>query len=191
VLILPRRRFAVSLTALILLPVTCFTVVAQKLPTVAVLATGGTIASKHDSSKGGYLPALSAGDLVSAAPGIARIALVQAEQISNIPSPDITSEIWVRLAGRVNELLAKPEIREVVITHGTDTLEETAYFLDLTTASTKPVILVGAQRPASDADSDGPRNLLDAIRVAVDPEAVGKGGMVVMNGQIHCGLELR
>ena len=84
----------------------------------------------------------------------------------------------------MNELLAKPEIVGIVVTHGTDTLEETAYFLDLTTVSAKPVILVGAQRPASDSDADGPRNLLDAIRVAIAPEATSKGVMVVMNGQI-------
>ena len=173
-----------------LVSVTCFTAVAQKLPTVAVLATGGTIASKQDPGKGGYAPALSGADLVSAVPAIRRIAQIQAEQISNIPSQDITPEIWIRLAARVNELLAKTEVRGVVVTHGTSTLEETAYFLDLTTTSTKPVILVGAQRPASDPDSDGPRNLLDAIRVAVDPEAIGKGAMVVMNGQIHAARDV-
>jgi L-asparaginase len=112
------------------------------------------------------------------------------EQISNIASDDITPEIWVRLAGRVNDLLAKAEIRGVVVTHGTDTLEETAYFLDLTMISTKPVILVGAQRPASDPDSDGPRNLLDAVRVAVASEAADKGAMVVMNGQINAARDV-
>jgi L-asparaginase len=146
------------LTTAILLLTTCHTVVAQKLPTIAVLSTGGTIASKQDPAKGGYLPALSGEDLVSAVPAIKKIAQIQVEQISNISSSDITPEIWVRLAGRVNELLARAEIAGVVVTHGTDTLEETAYFLDLTTASMKPVVLVGAQRPASDPDSDGPRN---------------------------------
>jgi L-asparaginase len=174
-----------NLTAAILLLTTCLTTVAQKLPTVAVLATGGTIASKHDPAKGGYSPALSGEDLISAVPAIRKIAQIQVEQISNIGSQDMTPEIWVRLAGRVNELLARPEIAGIVVTHGTDTLEETAYFLDLTTISTKPVILVGAQRPASDPDSDGPRNLLDAVRVAIASEAVGKGVMVVMNGQIN------
>jgi L-asparaginase len=164
--------------------------IAQKLPTVAVLSTGGTIASKHDPLKGGYLPALSGEDLVAAVPGIKKIAQIQVEQISNISSSDMTPEIWVRLAARVNELLAKPEIAGIVVTHGTNTLEETAYFLDLTTASAKPVILVGAERPASDSDSDGPRNLLDAIRVAIAPEAPGKGVMVVMNGQINAARDV-
>src|SRR3984893_612038 len=160
-----------NLATLILLLTKCLTAVAQKLPTVAVLSTGGTIASKQDPAKGGYAPALSGEDLVSAVPAIKNFAQIQVEQISNIPSSAMTPEIWVRLTGRVNELLAKPEIAGIVVTHGTDTLEETAYFLDLTTIGVKPVILVGAQRPASDPDSDGPRNLLDAVRVAIAPEA--------------------
>ena len=179
-----------NLTTVSLLFATCLTVVAQKLPTVAVLSTGGTIASKQDPAKGGYVPALSGEDLVSAVPAIKKMAQVQVEQISNIVSNDMTPEIWVRLAGRVNEVLAKPEIAGIVVTHGTDTLEETAYFLDLATISTKPVIMVGAQRPASDPDSDGPRNLFDAVRVAVASEAVSKGVMVVMNGQINAARDV-
>jgi L-asparaginase len=168
----------------------CFCALAQELPKVAVLSTGGTIASKQDRVKGGYVPALSGEDLIAAVPAVKKIAQIQVEQISNIPSLDITPEIWVRLARRVNELLANPEIAGIVVTHGTSTLEETAYFLDLTTMSNKPVILVGAQRPASDPDSDGPRNLLDAIRVAIAPEAVNKGVMVVMNGQINAARDV-
>jgi len=170
--------------SLLLLLMMCVCAFGQELPKVVVLSTGGTIATKQDPVKGGYVPALSGEDLVAAVPAIKKIAQIQVEQISNIPSPEMTPEIWLRLAGRVNELLAKPEIVGIVVTHGTDTLEETAYFLDLTTVSVKPVILVGAQRPASDSDSDGPRNLLDAIRVAITPEATSQGVMVVMNGQI-------
>ena len=174
----------------LLLLMTCFTSAAQELPTVAVLATGGTIASRHDAAKGGYVATLTGEDLIAAVPGIKQIAKIQVEQFSNIPSDDMTAEIWVRLAGRVNELLAKPEIAGVVVTHGTDTLEETAYFLDLTAVGGKPVILVGAQRPASDPDADGPRNLLGAVRVAVTPEASGKGALVVMNGQINAARDV-
>ena len=189
-MILSHSCLLLNLITVTLLLTTCLTAIAQKLPTVAVLSTGGTIASKQDPAKGGYVPALSGEDLVSAVPAIKKIAQIQVEQISNIASPDMTPEIWVRLAGRVNELLAKPEITGIVVTHGTDTLEETAYFLDLTTISTKPVILVGAQRPASDPDSDGPRNLISAIRVAIASEAVGKGAMVVMNGQINAARDV-
>ena len=176
--------------AILFLFILCPRADAQKLPTVAILSTGGTIASKQDPLKGGYLPALSGEDLVAAVPAIKAIARIEVEQISNISSSDVTPEIWIRLAARVNELLRKPEIAGIVVTHGTNTLEETAYFLDLTTMSSKPVILVGAERPASDSDSDGPRNLLNAIRVAISPEAVGKGVMVVMNGQINAARDV-
>jgi L-asparaginase len=176
--------------ATLILLATCLCAVAQKLPTVAILSTGGTIASKQDQAKGGYVPALSGEDLVAAVPAVRKIAQIQVEQIANLPSQDITPEIWNRLAGRVNELLARSEIAGIVITHGTNTLEETAYFLDLTTVSPKPVIVVGAQRPASDPDSDGPRNLLGAVRVAIAPEAVSKGVMVVMNGQINAARDV-
>jgi L-asparaginase len=181
---------AASLLRFVLLMTTCYSAVAQKLPTVALLSTGGTIASKQDPVKGGYVPALSGEDLVSAVPAIKKIAQIEVEQVSNISSSDMTPEIWIHLAGRVQELLAKPEITGVVITHGTNTLEETAFLLDLTTTSTKPVILVGAQRPASDPDSDGPRNLLNAVRVAVSSEALNKGVMVVMNGQINAARDV-
>jgi L-asparaginase len=174
----------ISFLLLLLMMSVC--AVAQELPKVAVLSTGGTIASKQDPVKGGYVPALSGEELVAAVPAIKNIAQIQVEQISNIPSPDMTPEIWLRLAGRVNELLARPEIVGIVVTHGTDTLEETAYFL--ATVIVKPVILVGAQRPAS--DSDGPRNLLDAIRVAIAPEAASKGVMVVMNGQVSAARDV-
>jgi len=172
--------FATSLGATI-----CSAANDGQLPVVAVLSTGGTIASKQNPLKGGYETALTGEDLVAAVPAIRKLAQIRVEQISNISSSDITPEIWMRLARRVNELLAMPNISGVVVTHGTNTLEETAYFLDLTATGSKPVILVGAQRPASDSDSDGPRNLLDAIRVAVSPEAMNKGTLVVMNGQIN------
>lgn len=185
-----QRTPLVMISSLLLLQMMSVCAAAQELPKVAVLSTGGTIASKQDPVKGGYVPALSGEELVAAVPAIKKIAQIQAEQISNIRSPDMTPEIWLRLAGRVNELLAKPEIVGIVVTHGTDTLEETAYFLDLTTVGVKPVILVGAQRPASDQDSDGPRNLLDAVRVAIAPEAASKGVMVVMNGQISAARDV-
>jgi L-asparaginase len=162
----------------------------QTLPTVALLSTGGTIAGRFDPVKGGYVLALSGEDLVAAVPAIRNIAQIQVEQFSNLPSPEMTPQIWIRLSGRVNELLAKPEIVGIVVTHGTDTLEETAYFLDLTMTSTNPVILVGAQRPASDPDSDGPRNLLDSVRVAVTPDAIRMGVLVVMNGQINAARDV-
>ena len=98
--------------------------------------------------------------------------------------------VWLQLLERANAVLADPAVAGIVITHGTDTLEETAYFMDLTVGSQKPVIAVGSQRAASLADSDGPRNLLNAVRVAVSSEAVGMGTLVVMNGQINAAREV-
>ena len=163
---------------------------AQALPRVVVLATGGTIASAYDSSKGGFVPALSGADLVASNPALAAVARLEVEQIANVASTDMTSEIWRTLTRRASARLAEADVAGVVVTHGTDTLEETAYFLDLTVASDKPVIVVGAQRAASERDSDGPRNLLDAVRVAVSPEAVGKGTLVVMNGRIDAARDV-
>lgn len=163
---------------------------AETLPAVTVLATGGTIASKHDTAKGGYEPALTGEDLVAAVPHLKKLARINVEQISNISSSDITPAIWLRLVWRINELLAKPDLAAVVVTHGTNTLEETAFFLDLTIKNKKPVVIVGAQRPASDPDSDGPRNLTDAVRVAVAPEAAGMGSLVVMNGHIDAARDV-
>ena len=163
---------------------------AQNLPAVVVLATGGTIASRQNITQGTSMPSLSGEELVNAVPALRKVARVRSEQIASVGSRDMTPAIWVRLAARANELLAQPDVAGIVVTHGTDTLEETAYFLDLTIAGNKPVVLVASQRPASDSDSDGPRNLLDAVRVAVSPEAVGKGVLVVLNGQINAARDV-
>ena len=171
------HRFVLLLA---LAPVMC----AQNLPSVVVLATGGTIASRSSQ------PSLSGDQLVDAVPALRKIARVRSEQIANVGSRDMTPAIWLKLAARANELLEQPDVTGIVITHGTDTLEETAYFLDLTVAGNKPVVFVASQRPASDPDSDGPRNLLDAVRVAASPEAVGKGVMVVLNGQINAARDV-
>ena len=167
-------------------PVVC----AQNLPAVVVLATGGTIASRQNITQGTSMPSLSGDQLVDAVPALKKVARVRSEQIANVGSRDMTPALWVRIAARANELLAQPDVAGIVITHGTDTLEETAYFLDLTIASSKPVVVVASQRPASDPDSDGPRNLLDAVRVAVSPEAAGKGVLVVLNGQINAARDV-
>jgi L-asparaginase len=177
--------------AIVLLLLTASNLRAQPaLPRVVVLATGGTIASRFDTAIGALAPAATGADLVKAVPGLDTIARVDVEQIANIGSYDMTPEIWLRLMQRTNELLRGPDVAGVVVTHGTDTLEETAYFLDLTVTSSKPVILVGAQRASSYFDTDGPRNLLNAVRVAVSPEAVGRGTLVVMNGQINAAREV-
>jgi L-asparaginase len=146
--------------------------VAQGLPRVVILTTGGTIASKQDPAKGGIVnPVLTGADLVDAVPDLSKVARIDVEEVSNIASPDLTPQIWRKLAARTDAILAEPGVSGVVVTHGTDTMEETAYFLDLTVTSSKPVVLVGAQRAASYFDSDGPRNLLNAVRVAVSEDS--------------------
>ncbi len=160
------------------------------LPRVVVLATGGTIAGQTDPATGALEAQLSGEDIVASVPGLSEVARVSAEQIANVGSRDMTPEIWRTLANRTNELLASPEITGVVVTHGTDTLEETAYFLDLAVTSEKPVIVVGAQRAPTYFDTDGPRNMLNAVRVAVSEEAIGMGTLVVMNGQINAARDV-
>ena len=183
------RPFRILLLALAVTLAVC-TAQAQQLPRVVVLATGGTIASKFDAAAGGLVPALTGADLVQAVPELSSLARVEVEQVVNVSSSNMTPEVWLKLSQRMNAALAQADVAGVVVTHGTDTLEETAYFLDLTVTSPKPVIIVGAQLAASYYDSDGRRNLLNAVRVAVSPEAVGKGAMVVMNGQINAAREV-
>jgi L-asparaginase len=161
-----------------------------ELPRVVVLATGGTIASTYDEEIGALRAALTGDEIVSAVEGLSDIARVSVEQIANVNSRDMTPAIWLELARRANALLAEADVAGIVVTHGTDTLEETAYFLDLTVTSEKPVVVVGAQRAPTMYDTDGPRNMLDAVRVAISEEAVGMGTMVVMNGQINAAREV-
>lgn len=135
--------------------------------------------------------ALLGTELVDAVPEIRQYANVHVEQITNIGSPDITLEHWLTLARRINAIFAQePDTDGVVVTHGTATLEETAYFLNLTVMDARPVVLVGAQRPATAISADGPLNLVNAIRVAACAQARGKGALVVMNEEINCARDV-
>ncbi|HSG08850.1 MAG TPA: asparaginase [Longimicrobiales bacterium] len=163
---------------------------AQELPTVVVLSTGGTIASVYDPAQGGFVAALTGEALVRAVPGLDTLARVEVVQVANVGSTDMTPALWLDVSRRADTALARTDVAGVVVTHGTDTLEETAFFLDLTVASEKPVIVVGAQRAASEPDADGPRNLRDAIRTAVAPASRGMGTLVVLNGEIHAAREV-
>jgi len=158
-------------------------------PVVVVLATGGTIAGAGDED--GYEPAvLPVGRLLAAVPQLAKVARVRAEQIARIGSQDMDDALWLALARRVREHLGSPDVHGVVVTHGTDTMEETAYFLNLVVDSEKPVVLTGAMRPATSLSADGPLNLYNAVAVAADPEAVDRGVMVVINDEIHAAREV-
>lgn len=158
---------------------------------IKILATGGTIAGVANSvtdTTNYAAGTLGIDKLLDAVPEIKNFAEVSGEQICNIDSKDITEKIWLKLANRINELLA--DVDGIVITHGTDTLEETAYFLNLTVHSDKPVVLTGAMRPATAISADGAMNLLNAVRVAVSQNSVGKGVLVVMNDEIHAAREV-
>jgi L-asparaginase len=158
-------------------------------PIVYVLSTGGTIAGSGSSSTdlSNYKPGAILGDqLVKAVPQIAQIADVRVEQIVNVRSSDLTIENWLMLAKRIQAIITEtPAVSGFVITSGTNTLEETAYFLNLTVRSDKPVVLVGAMRPATAISADGPLNLLNAVRTAIAPESRGKGGLIVLNDEIN------
>jgi L-asparaginase len=159
----------------------------QNLPRIIVLSTGGTIAGQQpNTDKAGYLPGkIPIGELLKNIPSISQKAIVQGEQIASIGSYDMTVDIWIKLARRINEIFARHEADGIVITHGTDTQEETAYFLNLTVQSDKPVVLTGSMRPSTAVSADGAKNLYDAIIVASDVSSKGKGVMVSFNESIY------
>lgn len=161
-------------------------VVMANKPSIRILATGGTIAGAGASASEAAYTAGKVGidQLLNAVPDIHQLASVEGEQLAKIGSQDMNDEIWLLLAQRINQLLADSEVDGIVITHGTDTMEETAYFLNLTVKSDKPVVLVGAMRPSTSLSADGPMNLLNAVALAASKEAKGKGVMILMNGQI-------
>src|SRR5882762_8156368 len=134
------------------------------LPVVRLIATGGTIAMKIDPVKKAPVPAISGDDLVATVPEIAQVAHMEVENLANVPSAYMDPDRWVQLHKSVAQALARPEVAGVIVSHGTDTLEETGWFLDLTVDSSKPIVLIGAQRNASERDFDGPRNLFNAAR---------------------------
>jgi L-asparaginase len=160
-----------------------------ELPLVVVLSTGGTIAGRGGSTTS--LSEYKAGtilgsELVEAVPEIKQYAQVRVEQVVNVASANISIAVWLKLAARINQIFGEDsKVAGVVVTHGTSTLEETAYFLHLTVKHDKPVVVVGSMRPATAISADGPLNLLNAIRVAAAPVARGKGALVVMNDEIN------
>jgi L-asparaginase len=165
--------------------------VTQALPKIKVLATGGTIAGAQTTqADAGYKSgAFSVDDLIKAVPQLKNIAELSGEQVANIGSQTMNHEVWLKLAARCNQLLQQSDVDGVVITHGTDTMEETGYFLSLVVKSDKPVVLVGSMRPATAISADGPINLYNAVALAGNPEAKGRGPLVVLNDTIHYARE--
>jgi L-asparaginase len=184
---------ALALGAASVNPLDCFgqadrgTPATSNLPRVTILATGGTIAGKASgTSDVGYTSGqVTAEELIAAVPGMEKLATLSAEQISNIGSQDMNDEVWLTLAKRINELFSKNQADGVVITHGTDTMEETAFFLEQVVASDKPVVLVGSMRPSTAVSADGPANLYAAVKLAASKEAQERGALIVLNETIH------
>lgn len=201
-MIVLRRRSALATMGLALLGVLPLPAAAQQTatvgmakPKVLIIATGGTIAGAQQApgTLGAYRAgSLSAEQIVASVPELTRFADIETEQFSNVASTAITPAQWLALSKRINTVLRdRKDVAGVVVTHGTDRLEETSFFLYLTVRSDKPVVVVGAQRPATGISPDGPINLLSAVRTVVTPEAVGKGVMVVMDDRILSARESR
>ncbi len=159
----------------------------MSLPKVVVLATGGTIAgaAKSNVTAGYSSGQVGVDELLNAVPEAKKLARLSGEQVSNIGSQDMNDQVWIKLADRVNAILAMPDVTGVVITHGTDTIEETAYFLNLVVHSRKPVVLTASMRPSTALSADGPLNFFNAVAVAADKESAGRGVLVVVNDWIH------
>jgi L-asparaginase len=182
----PLKTWAISLVVLSLWSICGHGAADQKKPHVTILATGGTIAgAAATGTQSGYTSgAVTIDAMLAAVPGIDKLATVKGEQVANVGSQDMSFDILLKVAKRINEL-APGEVDGIVITHGTDTMEESAYFLNLTVRTNKPVVMVGSMRPSTAVSADGPLNLYNAVGVAADPKAKGRGVLVVMNDQIH------
>src|SRR5215470_18030153 len=161
-------------------------------PNVVILATGGTIAgAAATGTQAGYTSgAVNIDTMIAAVPGIKDLANIKGEQIANVGSQDMSFDILLKLAKRINELAKSDDVDGFVITHGTDTMEESAFFLNLTVKTDKPVVMVGSMRPSTAVSADGPLNLFNAVGVAADPQAKGRGVLVVMNDWIQAAHSL-
>jgi L-asparaginase len=175
------------LTAIALIASVQSAVAQGKKPNVVILATGGTIAgAAATGTQAGYTSgAVTIDAMIAAVPGISDLATIKGEQVSNVGSQDMSYDILLKVAKRINELAKSNDVDGIVITHGTDTLEESAFFLNLTVKTDKPVVMVGSMRPSTAVSADGPLNLYNAVGVAADPNAKGRGVLVVMNDWIH------
>jgi L-asparaginase len=157
---------------------------------IVLLFTGGTISMRHDAASGGAVPSLRGSEILALAPGIDRLAQIEIDDWGAFPGPHMTLDRMWALRQRVLEHLARPEVRGIVITHGTDALEETAYLLARSVESEKPVVLTGAMRTSSDLGWDGPGNLGAAVRVAASEESRGRGVVVVMSDRIFAAVDV-
>lgn len=170
---------------LIAMPMALISAPVGKLPHVVVVTTGGTVAMKVDEKTGALIPAVSGKDLIEAVPALGKIATIETTEFINIDSSQMTPQVWRDLAEKVDSILARDEVTGVVVTHGTDTMEEGVFFLQTTLKSKKTVAFVGAMRSASDLSADGPANIYDAVKTVVSPESKGWGAVLVMDQYVN------
>src|SRR5215475_11513710 len=189
--VVARTRIAVAIVA-VLASAQLASAAGKNKANVVILATGGTIAgAAATGTQAGYTSgAVNIDTMIAAVPGIRDLANIKGEQISNVGSQDMSFDILLKLAKRINELAASPDVDGIVITHGTDTMEESAFFLNLTAKTDKPVVMVGSMRPSTAVSADGPLNLYNAVGVAAEPQARGRGVLVLMNDWIHAAHSL-
>ncbi len=162
----------------------------KRKPRLALIFTGGTIAMRADRRRGGVVPALKGREILRQVPGISRLCALTVHDFGQYPGPHMTPALMMDLSCLVRGYLVRSDIAGAVVTHGTDTLEETAYLLDLTVASDKPVVVAGAMKDCTELGWDGPANLLGAVRTALSPEARGKGVLVFLNDRINSASEV-
>ena len=190
-MIYPNRN-RLALVLLLVLTASQAALAQAKKPNIVILATGGTIAGAAASgTQAAYTSgAVTIDAMIAAVPGIKDMANIKGEQVSNVGSQDMSFDIMLKLAKRINELMKQSDVDGFVVTHGTDTMEETAFFLNLVVKGDKPVVMVGSMRPSTAVSADGPLNLYNAVGVAVDRNARGRGVLVVMNDWIHAAHSL-
>lgn len=183
----PLHKVWIAILGVALLAHTSSITAQSRKPNVIILATGGTIAgAAATGTQSGYTSgAVTIDTMIAAVPGIKDLANIKGEQISNVGSQDMSFDILLKLAKRINELAKSNDVDGFVITHGTDTMEESAFFLNLTVKTDKPVVMVGSMRPSTAVSADGPLNLYNGVGVAADPQARGRGVLVVMNDWIQ------
>jgi L-asparaginase len=162
----------------------------MKKPKIAIIFTGGTIAMKSSKQTGGAVPALKGRDLIAQVPAIAKIAAITVHDFGQYPGPHMTPGLMLELSQLVKKYLSQKDTAGVIVTHGTDTLEETAFFLDLCLNSQKPVVVVGAMKDCTELGWDGPSNLMGAVRTALSPQSRGKGVLVFLNNTINSAGEV-
>ncbi|MBU0558988.1 MAG: asparaginase [Bacteroidetes bacterium] len=157
---------------------------------ILIVFTGGTFSMKIDEKTGGAVPHYHGSELINMIPEAASLANISSYEFGMYPGPHMTPELMFELSKKISGFVSNPDIDGIIVTHGTDTLEETAYLLDLTVDTEKPIVVIGAMKTSSEPDWDGPKNLLDAIRIINNKNSSGMGVLVCLNGEINSASEV-